>query len=161
MRITCGTIKDLDSIAGLEAICFPAAEAASPEAFRGRLLVYPRHFWLLRSESGRLLSCVNGMATGQKDLTDNLFADPALHDPAGAWQMIFGVTTLPEYRHQGLAGRLLRQAIMDAKLQGRRGLVLTCKAEKLNWYGSFGFRNEGLSVSGHGGAEWYQMRIIF
>ena len=41
------TIDDIDKISGLEALCFPANEAASREAFKGRLLYYPEHFWLL------------------------------------------------------------------------------------------------------------------
>ena len=33
--------------------------------------------------------------------------------------------------------------------------------ELLHYYAKFGFVNEGLSESDHGGAEWYQMRITF
>jgi predicted GNAT family N-acyltransferase len=45
--------------------------------------------------------------------------------------------------------------------QGREGLVLTCKEAKLHYYARFGFVNEGISSSEHGGAAWYQMRIRF
>ena len=79
----------------------------------------------------------------------------------GAWQMIFGVNTLPEYRKQGLAGQLLRRAIADAKAQGRRGLVLTCKDRLVHYYAGFGFVSEGVSGSTHGGVVWYQMRLTF
>jgi hypothetical protein len=39
--------------------------------------------------------------------------------------------------------------------------VLTCKEAKLHYYAKFGFVNEGISSSEHGGAAWYQMRIRF
>ena len=40
---------------------------------------------------------------------------------------IFGVNTIPACRKQGYAGQLLQQAIADARAQGRKGLILTCK----------------------------------
>ena len=104
---------------------------------------------------------VNGMTVQTPDLTDAMYETTALHDPAGPWLMIFGVDTLPEYRKQGLAGQLLRRAIADAKAQGRRGLVLTCKERLLPYYAKFGFVSEGVSASVHGGAVWYQMRLAF
>ena len=75
--------------------------------------------------------------------------------------MIFGVNTLPAYRKQGFAGRLLERAIADAKAQGRKGLVLTCKDRLVHYYAKFGFVNEGVSESVHGGVTWYQMRLTF
>ena len=101
------------------------------------------------------------MVTNQLDLTDELYAQAALHDESGAWQMIFGVNTLPAYRRQGIAETLLRRAIADARAQGRRGLVLTCKEHLLHYYAKLGFVNEGVSGSVHGGAVWYQMRLTF
>jgi hypothetical protein len=41
----------------------------------------------------------------------------------------------------------------------RKGVILTCKAEKIPYYAKFGFVNEGESESDHGDAKWYQMRI--
>ena len=39
--------------------------------------------------------------------------------------------------------------------------MLTCKERLIPWYAGFGFVNEGLSASVHGGEVWYQMRLIF
>lgn len=61
----------------------------------------------------------------------------------------------------GLAGWLLQQAIADAKKQGRKGLVLTCKDALIPYYAKFGFVNEGVSESVHGNVVWYQMRLRF
>ena len=79
----------------------------------------------------------------------------------GAWQMIFGINTIPACRRQGYAGQLLQQAIADARAQGRKGLVLTCKEALVHYYAKFGFVNEGVSGSTHGGVVWYQMRLKF
>ncbi len=126
MDIRNSTMDDLPAIAAVEAACFPAAEAATAEEFAGRLAHYASHFWLL-FEQGQLVAFVDGFCTDTPDLTDEMYADAALHDENGAWQMIFGVNTLPRCRCQGYAGLLLQRAIADARAQGRRGLVLTCK----------------------------------
>ena len=160
MEIRKGTLKDLEAIAAVEAACFPAAEAATAEEFAGRLQQYGDHFWLLW-EGKRLLAFVDGFCTDMLDLTDEMYADAALHDENGAWQMIFGVNTLPRCRCRGYAGLLLQRAIADARAQGRKGLVLTCKEKLLHYYAKFGFVNEGVSGSTHGGVVWYQMRLRF
>ena len=73
-------------------------------------------------EDERLVSFVDGMVTDQEDLTDEMYERAELHQEAGEWQMIFGVNTIPSCRHQGYAGRLLRQAIADAKERTQKGL---------------------------------------
>ena len=155
-----GTLKDLEAIAAVEAACFPAAEAATAEEFAERLQQYGDHFWLLW-EGERLLAFVDGFCTDWPDLTDEMYADASLHRENGAWQMIFGVNTIPACRRQGYAGQLLQQAIADARAQGRKGLVLTCKEALVHYYAKFGFVNEGVSGSTHGGVVWYQMRLKF
>ncbi len=160
MEIRKGTLKDLEAIAAVETACFPAAEAATAEEFAGRLQQYGDHFWLLW-EGERLLAFVDGFCTDWPDLTDEMYADASLHRENGAWQMIFGVNTIPACRRQGYAGQLLQQAIADARAQGRKGLVLTCKEALVHYYAKFGFVNEGVSGSTHGGVVWYQMRLKF
>lgn len=107
------------------------------------------------------MSFVDGMVTDERDLTDAMYAQAAMHDEKGAWQMIFGVNTLPSCRRHGYAGKLLEAAIADARQQGRQGLVLTCKDKLLPYYAKFGFQNEDISASVHGGVTWYQMRLTF
>ena len=160
MEIRKGTLKDLEAIAAVEAACFPAAEAATAEEFAGRLQQYGDHFWLLW-EGERLLAFVDGFCTDWPHLTDEMYADASLHRENGAWQMIFGVNTIPACRRQGYAGQLLQQAIADARAHGRKGLVLTCKEALVHYYAKFGFVNEGISGSTHGGVVWYQMRLKF
>ena len=152
--------KDIAALTAVETARFPPAEAATEKEFIDRVQYYGNHFWLLY-EGDKLLAFVDGFVTDEPDLTDVMYEDAALHNEQGAWQMIFGVNTLPEYRRHGYAGQLLRRAVADARQQGRKGLVLTCKDRLVHYYASFGFVNEGVSGSTHGGVVWYQMRLTF
>lgn len=159
--IRTATMEDLDSIAAVEAECFPAAEAATREEFADRIRFYGSHFWLLYEEN-TLASFVDGFVTDEEDLTDEMYEKADMHRENGAWQMIFGVNTIPVYRRRGLAGLLLKRAITDAREQGRKGLVLTCKDHLVSYYAGFGFVNEGISdKSTHGNVAWNQMRLRF
>ena len=160
MNIRTASLQDLDAIAAVEAVCFPPAETADKDSLRRRLTVYPDHFWLLW-ENDTLVGFVNGMVTQDPDLKDEMYNNADLHEETGPWQMIFGVDTIPAYRRQGCAALLLNRVISDAKAQGRKGLVLTCKEALLHYYAKFGFVNVGISQSVHGNVQWYQMRLTF
>ena len=160
LMIRKATMADCVAITALEAACFPPAEAASYDSFDARLRAFPDRFWLLFLD-GELVSMVNGSLSNEPDLRDEMFHDTDLHDADGAWQMIFGVATLPSHRCKGYAGMLLKKAIEECRREGREGLVLTCKEYRIHYYASFGFVNEGLSSSEHGGDVWYQMRVKF
>lgn len=161
MIIRNATMQDLEQIAAVEAECFPAAEAATREEFQARIQSYGDHFWLM-FEGEKLIAFVDGFVTDEADLTDEMYERASMHNANGAWQMIFGVNTIPEYRRQGCAAALLRRAVDDAKKQGRKGLVLTCKDALVPYYSRFGFEDEGISdKSVHGNVVWHQMRLTF
>ena len=160
MLIRTATMEDLEAVAAVEAECFPPAEAATKEAFAKRLEYYGNHFWLMY-DGDKLISFVDGFVTDEADLTDEMYEKAELHKEHGAWQMIFGVNTVPSCRKRGCAGELIKRAIADAKAQGRKGLVLTCKDRLISYYAKFGFVNEGVSESVHGNAVWNQMRLTF
>ncbi len=161
MDIRHATKHDVSAIFEVEAKCFPPSEAASETAFTERIESYGNHFWLMH-ENDKLIAFVDGFVTDESDLTDEMFANAAMHNENGAWQMIFGVNTLPEYRNNGYASELLRRAVDEARKQGRKGVVLTCKDKLLPFYARLGFVDEGVTdKSTHGNAVWHQMRIIF
>ena len=161
MTIKCAAKEDISAIAAVEAECFPAAEAATEAEFVERVNAYGNHFWLL-FDAEKLIAFVDGFVTDEPDLTDEMYENAAMHNENGAWQMIFGVNTLPDHRKHGYAGELLRRAIADAKQQGRKGLVLTCKERLIPYYAKFGFQDEGVSdKSTHGNIVWHQMRLTF
>lgn len=161
MEIRHATLADLEQVSAVEKECFPPAEAATYEQLKKRISFYGNHFWLLY-DGDRLISFVDGFVTNDENLTDEMYEKAEMHDERGAWQMIFGVNTIPSERNKGRAGTLLKRAIADAQAQHRKGLVLTCKKHLVHYYARFGFKDEGVtSESTHGGAVWHQMRIRF
>lgn len=161
MNIRYATMADLDDIASVESECFPVLEAATKEEFEQRIKYYGNHFWLMFDE-GKLIAFVDGFVTDEADLTDDMYENASMHNENGAWQMIFGVNTLPEYRRCGYAKELIKKAILDARKQNRKGLVLTCKESLVPYYSKFGFVDEGITdKSTHGNVLWHQMRLDF
>lgn len=161
MNIRYATMADLDDIASVESECFPVLEAATKEEFEQRIKYYGNHFWLMFDDD-KLIAFVDGFVTDEADLTDEMYENASMHDENGAWQMIFGVNTLPEYRRCGYAKELIKKAILDAREQNRKGLVLTCKESLVPYYSKFGFVDEGITdKSTHGNVLWHQMRLDF
>ncbi len=160
MNIRHATMADLKAITEVEAQCFPPAEAADEAAIARRLAVFPDRYWLLE-EGDTLVGFVNGMATDLPDLCDEMYENAAMHEPEGAWQMIFGLDTIPARRRQGCAAQLLNRCIEDSRARSCKGLVLTCKDHLVHYYAKFGFVSEGVSGSTHGGVQWFQMRLTF
>ena len=160
MNIRTANTDDLEAVSLTESICFSPERACSRQRFLARLRVYGDHFLLLE-EDGKLISFVDGPVTQERDLKDWMYDDASCHDSDGKWQMIFGVNTLPEYRNRGYAGTLIREMIALAKEEGRYGVVLTCLDEKVHYYAGFGFADEGICDSEHGGVQWHQMRLTF
>lgn len=161
MIIRNATKEDIEAIASVEAKCFPISEAATLEEFKERVKYYGNHFYLMFDED-KLIAFVDGFVTNEEDLTDEMYENASMHNENGAWQMIFGVNTLPTYRKQGLAGKLIMHVIEEAKKEGRKGVVLTCKEKLVHYYSKFGFKDEGVSnKSTHGNVSWHQMRLVF
>ena len=161
VNIRYATMADLDDIASVESECFPVLEAATKEEFEQRIKYYGNHFWLMFDDD-KLIAFVDGFVTDEADLTDDMYENASMHNENGAWQMIFGVNTLPEYRRCGYAKELIKKAILDARKQNRKGLVLTCKESLVPYYSKFGFVDEGITdKSTHGNVLWHQMRLDF
>ena len=151
---------DLDAVTAVEAVCFPAAEAAGRQSFAHRLAAFPESFFLA-VHNGQIIGFINGCVTNETTIRDEMYEDSSLHDPKGAYQSIFGLDVLPEYRNCGIAALLMEHMIGDARAKGRRGLILTCKDRLIHYYEKFGYKNMGVSASVHGGAVWYDMLLEF
>lgn len=102
MDIRYATIEDIKAITAVETECFPPAEAATEKEFIERVRYYGNHFWLM-FEQEKLIAFVDGFVTDEPDLTDEMYENASMHNENGAWQMIFGVNTLPTYRKYGYA----------------------------------------------------------
>ncbi len=160
MVIRRAELADAERIAEAEGLCFPSAESASVEKLRGRIAAYGDQFWLLL-EDDRLAAYVCGLASDRADFSDEMYDDPSLHDPRGAWHMFVTFGVSPDFRGKDYGSILLRHALDDAKARGRRGCVGCCKEHMLAYYAPFGFRDEGVCGSALGGAQWHQVRLTF
>lgn len=160
IRIREARPEDLEEVTRIEAACFPEEKAAGRDRMQARLAAYPSHFLILEAE-GRAAGFVNGIVSGLPDLEDRMFEDASMHEEDGDWQMVFGLDVLPEFRGRGYARRLMEACVARARREGRKGVVLTCRPGLVEMYSKFGFVDEGLSASTHGGVPWHQMRITF
>lgn len=151
---------DLDAVARVESVCFPEAEAAARDSFSQRIAAFPECFFVAEKD-GEIIGFINGCATDERTIRDEMFEDAACHKADGAYQSIFGLDVAPGCRHQGLASQLMRYLIEDARKRGRKGLILTCKDRLIGFYEGFGYRSLGVSESVHGGAVWYDMILEF
>lgn len=154
-------IEDLDQVTEVEALCFPAAEAAVGESFRKRIETFPDSFFVAEDENGRIIGFINGCVTDERTIRDEMFEDSRLHHADGLYQSVFGLDVIPEYRRQGVAADLMNRLIQAAKERGKKGMILTCKDRLIHYYEKFGYRNLGLSGSVHGRAVWYDMLLEF
>ena len=97
MIIKYASKEDVEAISAVERECFPPSEAATEKEFVERVKHYVNHFWLMY-EAEKLIAFVDGFVTDEYDLTDEMYENAAMHNENGAWQMIFGVNTLPDIR---------------------------------------------------------------
>lgn len=151
---------DLNQVVRIEQCCFPAEEAASEVSLRLRIETFPESF-LVAETRERVIGFINGCVTNHRTIEDEMFSQMSFHVPDGAYQAVFGLDVLPDYRHRGIAGALMEKLIETARAKGRRGMILTCKERLIPYYERFGYENLGISSSVHGGAVWYDMILGF
>ncbi len=148
----------MDRLAEIEAICFPPAEAASRNALQARIQIFSECF-LVAEQAGRLIGFINGCVTNSPVIYDELFITTEYPIPDGKNLAVFGLDVIPEYRRQGIATQLMNRFIQLARYTGRKGVILTCKDQLVHYYETFGYVNNGVSQSTHGGAEWFDMTL--
>lgn len=159
MKIRLANIEDLKEIIDIEGECFPEAEAANAEDIEKRFNAFKENF-IVAVENHKIIGFINGCTTNNPSLPDELYHDTSLHNPKGDYQTVFGLDVLPEFRNNGVAGKLLKSFIELSKQRGKKGVILTCKDYLVHYYEKFGFVNQGVSDSSHGGAKWNDM-ILF
>ena len=152
--------EEAKTLASIEAVCFPPAEAATEEAVCRRMQAFPENFLVAELE-GRAVGFINGGTTDRPYLPDEFYHNEKLHKPDGAYQTVFGLNVLPEYRRHGIARQLVEEFLSMAEKRGKKAVILTCKEHMISYYEKRGFVNYGRSDSSHGGAAWYDMRCVF
>ena len=160
MKIRHAVKNDLKELVKIEQICFPPSEAAREEDIYERFEIFPKNFFVAEKDN-KIIGFINGCTTDKPELPDELYSNASLHKEDGDYQTLFGLNVLPDYRRQGIAGKLLRTLMDFAKNNGKKGMILTCKEHLIPFYESNGFKFQGISKSTHGGATWNYMLIIF
>lgn len=152
------TLDDLKAVSIIEEKCFPSSEAATQDSFEDRISTFSEGFFL-GSIGDQIIGFVNGARTNKIHIEDEFFESMKNHDSTGQNFVIFGLDVLPIYQNSGYARQLLNHLIQDCKDKKLNRLILTCKEHLISYYESFGFINEGVSESVHGGAKWYDMYL--
>ena len=148
--------EDLDRLSAIESVCFPPEQGADREAIRRRLEAYPDHI-LVGELEGEVVGHVMGPVIDQLYIQDDMYADTGCHSGRNPCQSVFSLSVIPPLRRRGIGGQLLHAMITLARKEERLAVTLTCLAEKVPYYESFGFQKRGKSDSVHGGATWYNM----
>lgn len=158
LKIRNASLEDLDRISTIESICFPALEAAPKNVLKERITVFPKGF-LIAELDNEIIGFINGGATNQNHIEDAFFKTMDLHMEHGDNLAVFGLDVDPKYQQRGFAKELMLQFIEEAKKSNRKEILLTCKKHLIGYYEQFGYVNEGISQSEHGGAKWYDMHL--
>ncbi|GAU79525.1 GNAT family N-acetyltransferase [Fusibacter sp. 3D3] len=149
-------MTDLEAVVEIERQCFPVAEAAERSSIKERMATFPENFFVAE-ESDQLIGFINGCTTNSPVIYDEMFHDTSHHIPSGEIIAVFGLDVIEAYRRKGIASKLMKVFIENAREKGKKAVILTCKSHLLSYYESFGFKNDGISKSTHGGAVWYDM----
>lgn len=153
--------EDLDRVAKVESLCFPPEEAASRKSLGDRINHFPESFLVAELSDKTVIGFINGCVTDEDRIYDEMFEKADAHNPGGAYQSVFGLDVIKEWRGRGVAAALMRRFMEDAEKMGRKGMILTCKERLISYYEKFGYQNRGVSGSVHGGAVWYDMQLVF
>lgn len=152
-------LSDLDQCFEVESAGFPEEEAASRESIQTRIETFPQGF-LVAEMDGRIIGIVNSAATDKEDLADEELKKMVGHVADGKNLVVFSLAVLPEYQKRGFACQLMMRFIEDARLLGKKKVLLMCKSNLIAYYERMGFTHIGLSSSTHGGAEWHEMGYL-
>lgn len=144
----------------LNRVVFRLAEAASTEEVLKRIQTFPENFFVAEAD-GKVIGFINGGNTDEPVLPDEFYHDLSRHRADAAYQTVFGLNVLAGYRRQGIGAQLVRRYVEAARERGKKGVILTCKEQKIHFYEKLGFVCHGAADSSHGGAVWYDMKFIF
>lgn len=154
IRFAC--LEDLYTLAQIEKQCFPSCEAANFQQLKERFHQFSESFLVAEIE-GQIVGFINGAMIDSTVLSDLLYHDASLHQRNGLYQCVFGLDVLPNYQHKGIAQKLMKAFIELSQVRNKKGMILTCKKPLISFYEQFGYQCQGVSLSSHGNATWYDM----
>lgn len=152
------TAENAKELALIESICFPENEADSYKNIFERCKKAPEYALILwDKDNDKIAGYLNGVATSEDEFRDEFFTDISLHDADAKNIMLLGLGVRPEYRHKGLAGRIIKEYERRQEENGKKNLYLTCHERLTSFYEGFGFKDLGTSGSTWGGTIWNDM----
>lgn len=158
IRIIQADPQDVRQLHEIEVLSFPPEKAASLEAFEYRLREFPQ--WFFKAEAdGRIIGLINGSCSKKPYITDDLYEQGGGFDESGENLLIYGLAVHPEYRHTGVAQRLMEKFVTAAKNAGKKHISLTCKEALIGFYESLGYTKRGVSESVKGNITNYDMEM--
>ena len=147
---------DLEDLLIIENEGFSKEEAATREAFVERIQLIADTF-IVAEKEGDIQGFINGPVINQPYITDDLFEEIKENPKRGGYQSVLGLAVSKQARNQGIAKILIEKMEELVKENEREGISLTCKRELVSFYEKYGFVNDGISESQHGGVSWYNM----
>lgn len=150
------SLAEVDLAYEIERISYPPEAAATREAFRARFAVFPAYFLIAETE-GEIVGVTNGVRLRRRDLSDEGIKQPQGFQPDGNYFCILTVAVAPAHRRRGIAKRLVRQLLEQARNDRLAAVLLMCEEHLVPFYESLGFRYVKPSASAHGGIQWHEM----
>ncbi|MCL2112613.1 MAG: GNAT family N-acetyltransferase [Streptococcaceae bacterium] len=147
----------LTEVMMIETTGFSVEEAATEAAMYERIEKLQDTFLVAKTESGKVAGFIVACASNVRYITDELFENVRKNEGTDDYLLVLSLAVLPEFQHQGIAGKLLLALENVAKKQQRKAISLTCLAEKIGFYEVNGYRNEGVSTSSHAHEVWYNL----
>lgn len=149
-------MDDLDRLMEIERLTFPPAEAAAPDVFAYRIKHFNKWFHVAVADD-QIVGLINGRLTELDCIKDELYEPSG--SSSGCNFALLCVETDPAWQKRGVAEKMIRHCIEQAKRAGVGSMLLACKDGLVAYYQKFGFINKGVSSSVHGGAVWNDMEL--
>jgi ribosomal protein S18 acetylase RimI-like enzyme len=147
---------DLPAIMAIERAGFTPNEAASTESMRERIELIPDSF-IVATADEQVRGYIVGPAIAERYLYDELFDHLTANDATAAYLGVLSLAVAPDTQGQGIGGQLLTAFADRARVQGRRGITLTCLKRLVPFYEAHAYVNEGVADSAHAGETWYNL----
>lgn len=147
---------DLPRLMEIEALTFPAAEAATEDVFAYRIHNFNEWFHVAISDR-KIVGLINGRQTSLDYINDELYEPEG--SSIGDYFALLCVETDPAWQKKGIAEAMINHTIALARSLNLNGITLACKDRLIPYYQKFGFQKTGVSKSVHGGAIWNDMRL--
>ncbi|WP_028561128.1 GNAT family N-acetyltransferase [Paenibacillus pinihumi] len=153
-------ISELQQAIHLESASYPAAAAATLEAFHYRQERFPQYFWSAwDEESGMLAGIANGVRTSALDCSDEEMKGNHRDDGTGARFCVLTVAVAASNQRSGIGHELMRRLIGTCRQEGLESVILMCERHLIPFYEQLGFTYRGVSSSAHGGIEWHELSL--